>query len=221
MRCPVCNAEIPADSAFCPKCGQSVSAGAPGSSVAASSVAASSAATPAERLRSAPPAGGAPPEPEQELWRGGYSAKAMYGTWFLGILVSAAALVAGVFVTHPLTWIVALAAIFVLWVVLILTYLVRRMSIEYILTNQRLMHMRGLLRRVSNRIVVIDIDDVTFEQGPFDRLFGVGKIRLKSTDLSDPELSMSGIDNVQQVANLIDNARREERRKRAVFMETV
>ena len=38
---------------------------------------------------------------------------------------------------------------------------------------------------------------------------------------SDPSLVLRGIDNVQQVASMIDNARRDERRKRGLYMETV
>jgi hypothetical protein len=52
-------------------------------------------------------------------------------------------------------------------------------------------------------------------------MFGVGTIKLLSSDLSDPKLVLRGIDDVRRVANVIDDARREERRKRAVYMETV
>ena len=78
-----------------------------------------------------------------------------------------------------------------------------------------------MLRRVNNRILLIDIDDVAFEQGLMERLFNVGTITLTSTDASDPKLRMHGIDGVQRVANLIDDARREERRKRAIYMANV
>jgi len=54
-----------------------------------------------------------------------------------------------------------------------------------------------------------------------ERMFGVGTIKLLSSDTSDPSLVLRGIDNVQQVASMIDNARRDERRKRGLYMETV
>jgi membrane protein YdbS with pleckstrin-like domain len=98
---------------------------------------------------------------------------------------------------------------------------VARLSVEYTLTTQRLIHKRGLLRRVTDRVEVIDIDDVSYSQGPIERLLGIGTIQLLSSDVSDPQLVLRGIDNVQQVATLIDNARREERRRRGLYLESV
>ena len=93
-----------------------------------------------------------------------------------------------------------------------------RLSVDYTLTNQRFIHQVGFLRRVSNRVEVIDIDDVQYEQGLFERMFGVGTIKVLSSDVSDPKLWLKGIDDVQRVANLIDNARRDERRKRGLYV---
>ena len=72
-----------------------------------------------------------------------------------------------------------------------------------------------------NRIEVIDIDDVTVEQGLIERMFGVGTIRLLSSDTSDPKLFLRGIDDVKRVAAMIDDVRRDERRKRGMYIETV
>jgi hypothetical protein len=70
-------------------------------------------------------------------------------------------------------------------------------------------------------VEVIDIDDVSYSQGPIERLLGVGTIKLLSSDVSDPQLILRGIDDVQRVATLIDNARREERRRRGLYLESV
>jgi hypothetical protein len=67
----------------------------------------------------------------------------------------------------------------------------------------------------------IDIDDLTFEQGIVQRMFGVGKIRISSSDRTHPEIILVGIDNVKYVADLIDDARRKERRRRGVHIETI
>jgi hypothetical protein len=42
-----------------------------------------------------------------------------------------------------------------------------------------------------------------------------------SSDTSDPKLFLKGIDDVKRVADLIDDARRSERRKRGMYIESV
>jgi uncharacterized membrane protein YdbT with pleckstrin-like domain len=103
----------------------------------------------------------------------------------------------------------------------LLVYFYRRWSMHYLLTNQRFMHESGLLHRVTNRIEVLDMDDIAFEQGLVERLMGVGTIRIHSSDVSHPEISLKGIENVTEISNLIDNTRRTERRKRGLHIESI
>ena len=65
------------------------------------------------------------------------------------------------------------------------------------------------------------MDDITFEQGLLERLTGVGAIRIVSHDRTDPELALPGIENVQEVAALFDNARLAERRRRGLHVEQI
>jgi membrane protein YdbS with pleckstrin-like domain len=212
MRCPACSADAPGDSVFCPKCGHRLADPAP--------AAATSAATPAERLRGG--TGGNNNQPEQQLWHGSYSAKAMYGQWLLGGVVTLVALVlAVIFWATAFVPLAALAIVAILWICLIGYYLYERLSVDYTLTTQRFVHQTGLLRRVINRVETIDIDDVTVEQGVVERMFGVGTIKLLSSDTSDPTLTLRGIDDVKRVATMIDDARRDERRRRGMYIETV
>jgi uncharacterized membrane protein YdbT with pleckstrin-like domain len=208
MLCPTCSSEAPAGSTFCPKCGAPL-----GGSPAA-------AATGADKLRAAQAsAAAAGNDAEQTLWHGRYSPKAMYGSWMLAIAVTIAGIVAGVF--FPPAWIAVAIGVPVLWLALLLVLTYRLLSATYTLTTQRLIHTSGILLQRANRIETIDIDDVTYVQGIIERLFGVGTIKLLSSDTSDPTLELRGIGSVQHVANLIDNARRDERRKRGLYMEKV
>jgi membrane protein YdbS with pleckstrin-like domain len=212
MLCPACSTEIAAGSVFCPKCGHRTSDPAP---------VAGGTATPAQQLRAGNRPTAASDEAEQQLWKGSYSPKAMYGSWLLAILATLAAVVASILLPNPVTWMAAGAIVVVLWLSLLGYLLYERLSVEYTLTNQRFIHQVGILRRVTNRIETIDIDDVTFEQGFIERMFGVGTIKLLSSDTSDPKLFLKGIDDVKRVANLIDDARRSERRKRGMYIESV
>lgn len=152
---------------------------------------------------------------EHDLWTGGYSGKAMYGTWLLGGLVTIG-LVAGAFALPPVGF-----AIPVLWIILIAVLAYKKLSVHYELTTQRFIHKSGILKRVTDRIEVIDIDDVTYEQGLVQRMLGVGTIRISSSDRTHPELVLTGIDSVQEIANTIDDVRRKERRKRGLHIESI
>jgi uncharacterized membrane protein YdbT with pleckstrin-like domain len=152
---------------------------------------------------------------EQNLWTGGYSGKAMYGTWLLGGLVTIG-LVAGMFAFLPVGF-----GIPVLWIFMGVAFAYKKLSVHYELTTQRFIHKTGILKRVTDRIEVIDIDDVTYEQGIVQRMLGVGTIRIASSDRTHPELVLSGIDGVQQVADTIDDIRRKERRKRGLHIESI
>jgi len=77
------------------------------------------------------------------------------------------------------------------------------------------------LVRTTDRIEVIDIDDVTYRQGIVERALGVGTILLESSDRTHPTLILSGIDDVQRVAGLIDDVRRKERRRRGIHIEQI
>ena len=155
---------------------------------------------------------------ERSLWKGGYSPKAMYGTWMLSALVTIAALVlVGVFARDQRNvWLIVGACILIWWCIAIGIYLYRRLGVHYELTTQRFIHQVGVLSRTTDRIEVIDIDDVSYRQGIIQRMLGVGTIELTGSDKSHPTLTMYGIDKVPEVASLIDDVRREERRRRSL-----
>ena len=149
---------------------------------------------------------------EEDLWSGGYSPKAMVGTLVLLVLPA---------IVSQMTFGHAMLAIAAIWVIGVIRYTWRRLGVHYHLTTQRFIHQTGLLTRQTDRIEVIDIDDVSFTQGPVQRMFGVGTIRLTGSDRTHPHLSMDGIANVTDVAGLIDDIRRKERRRRSLHIESI
>jgi membrane protein YdbS with pleckstrin-like domain len=157
---------------------------------------------------------------EQEIWEGGYSPKAMVGTWALLGVVSLVILVIAI-MSESISLLVGLGVVLLIWVVAGLVYAWRRFGVHYELTTQRFVHQKGILTRQTDRIEVIDIDDVSFTQGPIERIFTVGTIVLTSSDRSHPVLSMIGIADVKHVAGLIDDIRRKERRRRSLHIEAI
>lgn len=163
-----------------------------------------------------------PDEPEESLWSGSYSHLAMIGTWVGGAIVTVAAVVVAALANTPGSgWLAVLGGIGLMWLALAAWYGYRRLSVHYRLSTQRLMHESGLLWRTVDRVELIDIDDVTYRQGPVERLFAVGTIVIVSSDRTTPELHLPGIENVSEVADTIDDARRKERRSRGLHIEAV
>jgi len=211
MKCSQCSGEVQADSLFCPHCGAQLAGAAAPSSEGRTAAAA--------RFR--PVGAGSGNQPmEKDLWSGTYSPKAMIGPAIgLGILtvigLVAAVLAAGI---GLIVW--GIGAV-VLWLLLAIVVWYRRLTVQYRLTSFRFFHETGLLSRVRNRIEVIDINDVTLQQGLIERMFNVGTIHIQSSDVTDPDIYLPGIEDVRHVTDLIDNTRRAERQRRGVFMENI
>jgi len=181
------------------------------------------ASSPADRLRT-PPETADQEEPEEDAWEGGYSGKAMIGNWLAAGSVTLLVIVL-MFRVEQLREsnrskyiLLGIAAV---WILLGFMVLYRKMNVHYHLTTQRFIHRSGILTRVSDRIEVIDIDDVTYYQGVVERLVGVGSIKVNSSDRTHPELWLRGIENVQEVADLLDDLRRKERRRRGLHIESI
>jgi uncharacterized membrane protein YdbT with pleckstrin-like domain len=206
MKCNACGVEITENAAFCPACGTKV-----GAAPTAPEAMAAEAGLRSSSRRD---------DPEEELWSGGYSGKAMFGS-FVGAILGSIALVILSLITPPPGFLICLAVMTVLWGWVLGILLIRRLNISYRLTSQRFFHQTGILTRTTNRIEVIEMDDVTYTQTFFERFFGVGTIKITSSDSTHPLLIMTGIADVQRVAEVIDKARRKEISRRGLRIESV
>ena len=215
MRCEHCETEVPAGAAFCPGCGKRLPEGAADVAPAAPAPGtAQQLQQKAEQVRAARDV------PEQELWRGAYAYKSMIGMLAVGGIATLVGIIVIVAAeSHFVKWFV-FACLVVMWVVIGAIVLQRRFGIRYRLTNQRFFIEKGIFGRMIDRIEVIDINDMEFEQSLFERMFDVGSIRLSSTDRSTPKVTLEGIEHVQEVFNLIDQARRAERNRRGLYVES-
>jgi len=220
MRCSVCAADVIDDAIFCQQCGARV---AETTELDSPSQPSPPPPTPGQSFQAAVEGiQNQTDEPEQEIWQGQFSKLAMIGSWIAAASFSLILLVVALATSFSSTgWIVALACIVLIWGGLVARLFYRQLSEHYFLTNQRFVHEKGLLWREIDRIETIDIDDVSFMQGPIERFLGVGTIRIASSDQSHPMLELLGIERVREVAGMIDEARRQERRKRGLYVESV
>lgn len=218
MRCPVCNIEAAAGASFCPECGAKLplveGAGSAPAARQTLSGAASDSGTSSPRGRSGD-------VPEEILWQGSYSPKAMVGSYVLGGVASLALIAASIWLSGDWYWMIPAGAIVVLWVLLLGKLAIERLGVHYKLTNQMFYHQRGVLTRVTDRIELIEIHDVTYEQGLFDRMLNVGRVKIASNDRTDPVFYLRGIEDVSGVAQMIDKARRGEQVRRGRRIESL
>jgi uncharacterized membrane protein YdbT with pleckstrin-like domain len=213
MKCEVCGENMAADAVFCPKCGERRKTDEP----------AAAPTTGADKMRQTMASKLLDPkadDSETVLWQGSYSPKAMVGGWLLSLMVTIVAFAGGFFFGPP-GWFVAAVLSIAVWLGHLALLIYQRLSHEYKLTTQRFIHASGILRRITDRIEVIDIDDVQVTQGFVERFLGVGTIRILSSDVTSPLTTLVGINDVSRIATLIDDTRRSERRKRSVHIESV
>ncbi|MGD9126998.1 MAG: PH domain-containing protein, partial [Planctomycetia bacterium] len=129
--------------------------------------------------------------------------------------------VLSIYVGRPWLWWVTLGIFVVVWFYIMVVYAKNRFGVRYRLTSHRFFHETGILLHKTDLIEVIDIDDITYTRTIIDRFTGVGTIHIDSSDKTHPKLSIPGIGNVEEVARLFQDARHEERRRRAVHIESV
>jgi membrane protein YdbS with pleckstrin-like domain len=206
MICHKCGADTPDKAAFCPQCGEQLGrAGGAGGS------------RPVKAARIEPAGGRLADVPEEELWTGAYSPKAMTTAFVGAALLTTIGMVAASF-AGPAGWTALGVGALVVFGYLMLSLFYQRLSVHYRLTTHRLVIQRGILTKTDDRILLVDVDDITVRQGLIDRMLAIGTIVLNTSDSSSPVLTMRGIENPRQVGDLIDEARRAERSRRGVYM---
>jgi membrane protein YdbS with pleckstrin-like domain len=251
MKCPKCETEVHSSSVFCPKCGERLDSPdreffpSPAQAPPGAGLHAGPPQTPGEQLLR-PKTDGAAETPadarsrieqmvesdRETLWVGRYSFKGIVPWMILaGLVLILLAFVGWWVASHEwkwwgdwggrwfwqTTWIGVIGV----WLWQLLLFAWRRLAHRYRLTPQTFFHERGIVFRSTSPIEIVGIDDMTFEQTILERLFGVGTIRLLSKDMSDPMVVMKGLPNVKDAFAKIDQARRAERRARAVRVDNV
>lgn len=226
MKCSACGAEVAENAIYCHQCGERVDGA---GSRPPDETGTGARPEPRDQFQNAAGRRGDEDDDEDEdvLWEGRYSPRDMFGAWILCGLITVAVVALAIWLstTGRLGWQViwgsAAVLVLIAWGYPGVKLLYRRMSVSYRLTSQRFFHEAGILRHVTDRIEVIDIDDVACEQSLLQRMFGVGTIHITSSDRSHPELDLPGIENPREVAGKMDDARRKERMRRGLHIESI
>ena len=92
------------------------------------------------------------------------------------------------------------------------------LTTRYKLTNERLMVTRGFISKNIEETELYRVNDVSMKQSIVERMFGLGDVRLESTDATTPEPQIKDIKDPERVKDLIRQAARAERQRRRVLL---
>jgi len=108
-----------------------------------------------------------------------------------------------------------LAAAFLLWSLYLLTTFTGRRSVRYRLTAQRLEVERGVFGKRFESVDLWRVRDLVLEQTLLERMRGVGRITVLSSDQVEPELLVGPVASARelydQLRDAVAAARREAR----------
>jgi uncharacterized membrane protein YdbT with pleckstrin-like domain len=152
---------------------------------------------------------------EETLWRGNPSWRNLIGRLFAIVLVFIGVpLLAHFLATRASVepdsaarilragWWVMLALVAIQIIELLLA-LARLKSTIYTITNQRITIERGMLSKSFSEIDLRYLDESQFQQGLADRLLGIGRITLVSSDKTLPVYALDAIENPRAVRETI------------------
>lgn len=91
---------------------------------------------------------------------------------------------------------------------------------KYILYEDRLIVERGLLTFRQEELRLYRIRDISLVQTLFQRIFGVGNVRLDAVDCSGPRLILQDVKDPQKVMRIFSEQTEQERQRNGVrFIE--
>lgn len=96
----------------------------------------------------------------------------------------------------------------------------RILGTRYRLTTQRLFIERGILSQTIDQTELIRVDDVRVHKRLSDRIFGLGTVKIITTDATDREISIEGVHGPDELAEAVRSSMRTLRRK-SLYIETL
>ena len=137
--------------------------------------------------------------------------------WSAGVCACCAIAFTAVGYRHVLSPVFAgpLAAAFVFWALYLLATFTARRSVRYRLTAQRLEIERGILGKRYESIDLFRVRDVVLDQTVLERVRGVGRITVISSDAVEPTLTLGPVASARrlydQLRDAVAHARKEAR----------
>jgi uncharacterized membrane protein YdbT with pleckstrin-like domain len=84
---------------------------------------------------------------------------------------------------------------------------------KYILTNERIKIVHGLLSRQVENFELVRVQDIDFKQNVGERVLGIGDISIRGHDLSNPVITLRNVQNPEEVYEKMRRAWMEARKR--------
>jgi uncharacterized membrane protein YdbT with pleckstrin-like domain len=84
---------------------------------------------------------------------------------------------------------------------------------HYVLTNQRIKIRIGVLSRRTDEIELYRVKDVLYTASFFERVWSIGNIQIKSSQVTDQDVTIRSIKNAEQLRETIRQAVQDSRRQ--------
>jgi hypothetical protein len=84
---------------------------------------------------------------------------------------------------------------------------------EYILTNERIKVVHGMLSRRIENYELIRIQDIDYKQNVSERVLGIGDIFIRGQDKSNPEIVLRNVAKVEEVYETLRRAWMDARKR--------
>jgi uncharacterized membrane protein YdbT with pleckstrin-like domain len=149
------------------------------------------------------------PEPGEEIFFHGHpSWRAMLAFYIKGLAIAIlAGVIAGIVTrisSHSVQagWVIP--AVFVVFVIVVLLGIVKRIATVYTISSQRLRIQLGLLSRETHETRVERIQNVNVVQSLLERILRVGTVDFDTAAESGYDFKFRGVANPQQVVRTVD-----------------
>jgi uncharacterized membrane protein YdbT with pleckstrin-like domain len=150
---------------------------------------------------------------EKILFEGHPSWRSILGFYVKGLLLAAvaggiAALVTRIADDHVRKgWVIAVAL--VVFGLVLVVGLLKRISTTYVITNQRLHIKRGIVARKVQETRLERVQNVNTNQSAFERVLQVGTVDFDTAGTEDSDFTFAGVAQPEKVSHAVDQAMRE------------
>jgi uncharacterized membrane protein YdbT with pleckstrin-like domain len=151
------------------------------------------------------------PEPGEEIFFDGHPSwrsmlafyiKGLIGAVLAGAIAGIVTRIASGSVSVP--WVVAV--VLIVFVVVLVTGLVRRISTTYTITNRRLTIDVGLLSRSLHETRLERVQNVNSRQSMLERMLRVGSVVFDTAGSAEFDFAFRGVGNPRQIVRTVDRA---------------